>query len=272
MALAKQEGNECLKLRSRGTLREQDSASRSSPHTFNIRPLHMASILAKLVAVFTSNQDTREQRLAKILSVADKIAKQNPDALCDFVRLLGRKLQSDYMCRAVSRLDKGKVPDLEPELVWFDEFAPLNSAGQSVYELKKNTETTRTLNLASDIVLPWPWHVGRVISCISCIGPGRPAGAWQQDKVNHQVEYWIPFGIGWVHGGNHSIMTGIVQGQGAITTDNVYDLSAVFSHVRFNGKEFVRISDNTVIQKVSEFEFAAIFEVGRLMHEHGISA
>ncbi len=126
--------------------------------------------------------------------------------------------------------------------------------------------------LASDLILPWPWNLSRVASNVSGIGPGRRCGAWKQYPKNHSVEYWRPFGIGWVHGGNHSIMAGIIQGEGRIETDNVYDLSTLFPHVRFNGETFVRVSDDTVIQEALYFEFAAIFEVGRLMHERGISA
>jgi len=232
----------------------------------------MHPVVSKLISLLKAQDSSRKQRLEKILSVARDIASQNPEALPDFVRLLGRKLQSDYMCRAVSWLDEHRVPDLEPKVVWFDEFALLNDQGHSLYDLKRKTNTTRALSLASDIVLPWPWHLDRVASCISCIGQGRRAGEWKQDPVNHRVEYWLPFGIGWVHGGNHSIMTGIVQGQGTIETDNVYDISPLFPHVRFDGDAFLRASDGAVIQKSTEFEFAAIFEVGRLMHERGISA
>lgn len=242
------------------------------PVMAGVRRYAMRNVFEMLSTMFAKKDNTMEQRLEKILSIAGDIAKQNPDALRDFVRLLGRKLQSDYMCRAVSWLDEHEVPTLEPKLVWFDEFSPLNSDGHRVYDLKKKTGATRTLNLASDIILPWPWNLSRVASNISSIGSGRPRGRWKQDAVNHKVEYWLPFGIGWVHGGNHSIMTGIVQGEGRLTTDCVYDLSPLFPHVCFDGKAFIRLNDGSVLQEATEFEFAAIFEVGRIMHEHRISA
>lgn len=232
----------------------------------------MRNVLEMLSTKFFKKDTTMEQRLGKILSIADDIAKHNPDALRDFVRLLGRKLQSDYMCRAVSWLDEHRVPNLEPKVVWFDEFAQLNADGSHLYDLKKKKNEIRTLNLASDIVLPWPWNIDRVAANLSSIGPGRRCGSWEQDTLNHKVEYWLPFGIGWVHGGNHSIMTGIVQGDGYLTTDHVYDLSTLFPHVRFDGRAFIRVHDEAILQEATEFEFAAIFEVGRFMHECGISA
>jgi hypothetical protein len=65
-------------------------------------------------------------------------------------------------------------------------------------------------------------------------------------------------------------MAGIVQGQGSIETNCAYDLSSLFKHVWCDGVAFLRSSDNQIIQQVNELEFAAIFEVGRVMHERGI--
>ena len=219
----------------------------------------------------SKDEHCNKQRLKKILSIAADIAKENPCALRDFVVLLGRKLQSDYMCRAVSLLNEHSIDGLRPEHVWFNEFIPLNSLGQNLYQLKKNANTTRTLNLASDMVLPCTWNIKSVVSCISGIGSEKRCGQWEQDDINHRIEYWLPFGIAWVHGGNHSIMAGIIQGEGVITTEDVYDLSLLFPHVKFDGNAFIRESDNTVINKSTEFEFSAIYEVGRLMHKLGVS-
>ena len=210
--------------------------------------------------------------MEKVLTIANDILKRNPSAVKDLIQLLGRKLQSDYMCRAITSLDKHRIPDLVPKQVWFDEFTKLNATGECVDDLKIKVKSLRKLNLVSDLILPWPWKIESVVSTISDIGSDRIAGEWTQHSPNHRVEYWLPFGIGWVHGGNHSIMNGIVRGEGHINTDLVYDLSPVFSQVSFNGDAFVRTSDNSIIQVAKEFEFAAIFEIGRLMHHHSLSA
>lgn len=227
-------------------------------------------MLAKLISCLSGSKRSKRKRFEKILQIASNIARENPEALKDYVRLLGRKLQSDYMCRAVSWLDEERVPNLKPKIVWFDEFAPVSQDGSSLYDLKVKSNASHTINLAADIILPWPWNLERVAGCISCIGTEKAAGPWKQDLSNHKVEYWLPFGIAWVHGGNHSIMAGIVQGQGSIETNCVYDLSSLFKHVWCDGAAFLRSSDNQVIQQVTELEFAAIFEVGRVMHERGI--
>lgn len=214
----------------------------------------------------------RKQRLKKILSVAHEVARINPEALIDYVRLIGKKIQADYMSRSVLWLDEHEIKNLYPEKAWFDLLLPLNLEGQRAFDLKRKITENKTLNLSSSIVLPWPWKVQRVIENLSTIGERRLNGAWRFDPVDHKVEYWLPFGIAWVKKGNHSIMTGITQGQGQIETDQVFDLSALFPLIRFDGNTFIRNFDNTVIREVDEFEIAAIFEVGRIMHEYGVSA
>ena len=96
-------------------------------------------------------------------------------------------------------------------------------------------------------------------------------GSWRQDW-NHDIEYWLPLGIGWVKGGNHSITSGIIQGEGTIIIEEVYDISAVYQHVICDGDTFRRQHDGSKIASVKNVEFAGIFEIGRLMLQNGVSA
>ncbi len=218
-----------------------------------------------------SLRDDRQQMLGEILGAAHHIARTNPPALRDLVRLLGRKLQSDYLTRAWIRMGDDRVPDLAPEIAWFSSTADLGSGGTCLDTLKRRLSETRQLNLACDLVMPSPWAKNRMATCLSTIGPGKPLDAWRQDH-NHQIEYWLPWGIGWVSGGNHSLASGIVQADGFVEPTDIYDVSAVFKHVEFDGHNFIRTTDRKALQYAEEFEFAAIFEVGRLMRDYGVSA
>ncbi|ENZ0047743.1 DUF6710 family protein [Escherichia coli] len=42
---------------------------------------------------------------------------------------------------------------------------------------------------------------------------GKP---WKQDKNNHYVDLWLPWRIGFMRRGNHSITAGILAGEGAL--------------------------------------------------------
>jgi|EndMetStandDraft_2_1072991.scaffolds.fasta_scaffold10680_6 hypothetical protein len=210
-------------------------------------------------------------RLQKILFIAEQICDENPEALRSYIYLLGRKLQSDFMLRAVSLLDENSMPDLVPKEVWFNEHGPLTETGEGMYRLIQEVEASQTMHLQRDLVLPWPWNISRVISALTNIGEVRASNAWKQDTSNHRVTVWLPLGIGWIYGGNHSTMAGIVQGAGQLEASTVYDMSALFKLVRFDGTNFIRTHDGAVISTPVDFEFACIFEVGRLMHKRGIN-
>ena len=120
--------------------------------------------------------------------VANRIADQNPDALTDFIRLLGRKLQSDYLSRILFAYDHQSVPGVEPRQLWFDEFSPITKNGKCLHDIKLKLDSLRNVNLVSDIILPWPWQPDRAADCLSYIGTGKSAGKWEQDKLNHKVE------------------------------------------------------------------------------------
>jgi hypothetical protein len=229
------------------------------------------SLLERTTIAWQKQQLAQIQRarLDNVLTIAEEIAKKNPEALKDFVRLLGRPIQSHYMCRAVTQYDS-KPTFLFAEYVWFPKSSLLNKSGHSLETLKQKIELTRTLRLASDLVLPWPWKQERFVTNFTDLGANREE--WKQDFRNHLVEYWLPFGIGWVYSGNHSIMLGIVQGQGNITTDSVYDMSALFPLVRFDGTAFIGTDNGEVLSEGENFEFACIFEVGRIMQKYGVSA
>ena len=214
--------------------------------------------------------DEKRQRLDKVLKIAAEIATKNPAALKDFMKLLGRKYQSECLCKAVSALNEHKVSNLEPSLAWFDTRMELNADNHNLHDVIKKVDVDVELNLATDLVMPWPWNMDRVVNNLSYIGGGESRTPWRQDN-NHRTQLWLPFGIAWVYGGNHSMMSGIVQGQGVIKPEEVYDASPLFKYVKFDGINFIRLDTGNVIGKPADFEFACIFEVGRFMHEKGIS-
>lgn len=214
----------------------------------------------------------RQAELEQILSVARKIAGIRPDALVEYVRLLGRKFQSINMCRCLTRTVEPKVETLKPEDIWFDQFSVVTPTGQTLYDIKRKLTAPRNIDLCRDLVLPTPWHLSRVATNLATIGESRARGSWKQVPADHNVECWLPFGVVWVHEGNHSIMTGIVQGTGTIQTEEVYDVSEIFNYVQCDGIAFIRICDGAALAPVGDLEFAAIFEVGRLMHRLGVSA
>lgn len=135
--------------------------------------------------------------------------------------------------------EDNSVPNLSWSSVGFEERSYI-SKNQSKYlkihDLKKEVKCKKKINLSTDLILLWPWHKDRLIIALIDIGEGRKKKKWKQDFNNHFVEVWLPMGIAWV-----------------------------------NGENFIRTEDNKVIAKVTNVEFAAIFEIGRLLTEKGLS-
>jgi hypothetical protein len=213
-----------------------------------------------------------QQHFDAIMDLALKVEQINPEGLVSLVRLLGRRMQAQCMSDAALTFQTDDLPNIEPATVLFSEAMLLTPTAQCVGDLLQRRNKHRTVQLAQDIILPWPWNCWRLANALAKIGPGRAWGPWQYDPTNHYVQVWEPMGICWVGGGNHSITAGILQGTGSIPAEEVFDMSAVYPHLSCDGEHFTRRCDNKVVAKVSSIECAAIFEIGRRMLDHGLSA
>ncbi|QUW22559.1 hypothetical protein JSQ81_02935 [Sporosarcina sp. Marseille-Q4063] len=191
--------------------------------------------------------------------------------LIDVVRLVGRQLQSQYLTNLLYQRDEAQIPKLLPEEVLFNPLSMITKEGTIFQDVIRELKTEYVISLNRDLVLPWSWKKSRLTTCIAQIGQGRKLGQWRQDYNNHHVELWLPMGIAWVYGGNHSISAGIIQGKGEIIPKSVYDISGVYDYVYCDGVNYYRKEDGSIISPVMYAEFAAIFEIGRIMAENSIS-
>ena len=191
--------------------------------------------------------------------------------LIDVVKLIGKQLQSLYLSNLLYEIDESDLPSLYPNEVLFDPITRISSDGTTFTEVLSELKTNRVISLDRDLILPWSWKKSRLATCIALIGEGRRMGQWRQDHNNHYVDLWLPMGVAFVYGGNHSISAGIIQGRGEIITRSVYDISDVYDYVYCDGFHYYRSEDGSIISKVKNAEFAAIFEIGRMMREMSIS-
>lgn len=201
---------------------------------------------------------SEKNRFDHLLSVASKLPV---NALPDLIRAIVRPVQSDLLL-AVAEEGTDARPDMTPQEFFFDGLIKVQS-----YDMMKEGELKGAdypLSLASDMVLPWPWSLSRYIDNISHIGThkGKP---WKQDKTNHYVDLWLPWHIGFVRGGNHSITAGILSGEGMVIPEHVYDMSYLFEPVRTDGKHW--FVDGQKAAAVKSGRSAAVFEIGRLLAE-----
>jgi hypothetical protein len=230
-------------------------------------------ILISRVVHFLIDKSKYEASLIRNSNLTKLNNEKHP--IFDVIRLLGRKLQTEYMCYLLFQsgddADSDAWPDIEPRNILFDEFKPITKDGKNFFNIKKELKAEKEISLNKDLILPWPWRKSRLISSLSRIGEGRFSGSWKQDDRNHNVELWLPLGIAWVRGGNHSITTGIAQGSGKIRPWYIYDISEAYDYVYCDGNNYIRKYDESIISPVKNVEFAVIFEIGRILRDKAIS-
>jgi hypothetical protein len=195
--------------------------------------------------------------------------KEHP--LFDVVRLLGRDIQTKYITELLFVDNETTLDRITPKELFFNLSEIISNDGKTFRMVIKEIKAEMNINLAKDLVLPWPWKRERLINCIVNIGEGRLKGGWKQDKLNHFVDIWLPMGIAWVTNGNHSTTVGIIQGSGNIKTDRIYDISDIYNYIKCDGRNFIRLDNGKVIYPVKNIEFASIFEIGRMMKENKIT-
>lgn len=121
------------------------------------------------------------------------------------------------------------------------------------------------LDLASDIVIPNPWHPNRIVKNLGSIGESLCRGTFKQTN-NHSVDYCWLLCVGVVTGGNHSIAQAIIRGQGKLQSECLVDLSLAINSARFTGSKWFDISNGEEIYLQSVgIELGWSWEIGRLL-------
>ncbi|MFL1672539.1 DUF6710 family protein [Paenibacillus dendritiformis] len=231
----------------------------------------------------------QQEKFSRMMQIADNIIyaaethnkkKENNSEfrhpVYDYIKLLGMGLQTKYLMNLLYTDDHGKVkryPDITSSLLFIKGSEILTSDYKTMfdlYDLNYRKEKVE-IDLRRDLVLPWPWALSRLINSISFIGEERHWGDWEEDTLNHNLELWLPVRLCFVNSGNHSIASGIIQGEGKLNSRTVFDMSVLYDHVYTDGINYYRSFDHSVISNVELVEFAVIFEVGRKKCELGIS-
>lgn len=206
------------------------------------------------------------EKFNNLMKMAKEISSSNPDGLLDFARALARSIQSEYILRVAE--SSSHIP---PKIQFKENFFFRAPGYLWLQEYKVIPNPRVLINLSRDPIFPYPWNRGKYSSAISEIGDGKLKGGWRYIPSNHRVSVLLPWGVAIVEGGNHSIMAGILSGEGELVASDVFDLAPLFKDYRCDGKHFVSSRLGVKKAPVGDHRIGALFEVGRLMAENGIS-
>lgn len=213
----------------------------------------------------------RKARFQQVMELASDITEIEPNGLGALVRLISAPLQAMTTTSAAhATLHAARQADRFGDL-FFSEMQPITIDCKTAYEIAPRCKNhTYRLRLGVDPVLATPWHRDRLASALATIGFGKRQGAWRQD-TNHRVSVLLPFGLGIVSGGNHSMTAGIANGEGHVNSTEVHNLTPLYPHVQYDGIDFLRSHDGTFLSRPTAEEPGLLFEIGRLMLKHSVA-
>jgi hypothetical protein len=186
----------------------------------------------------------RETPFRNVMDMAHDLADLNPAALHDLVKLLLRPMQSSAIVGVVENTAHQSPASIDGANFFFDDRRVRSIDEGCRLELPNDQFRVR---LATDVVLPWPWNRQRIANALAGIGTGKVHGEWTQDFSNHLLTLWLPWGIAFVGGGNHSLTAGIVAGEGELVPERVYDMSALLHMIRCDGHHFRDVETGRVV-------------------------
>lgn len=220
------------------------------------------------INLFGANREVKLkiEQFNKTMEVANKIALENPHALRDLVRALIRPLQYEHILAVAERGDHEAPVAIDGSSFFFSD---MNIFSGSKHLLRNAPKYE--INLSCDPILPTPWRRDGFVNALANIGIGKKCGSWEQEP-NHVVSLWLPWGIGFVGGGNHSISSGILSGENIpFVANEVLDFSPVLDLVECDGAAYRNKQTGEVIAEVTDHRRAAVFEIGRLMVQHQVT-
>ncbi|MDG9757844.1 hypothetical protein N5E31_03585 [Pseudomonas chengduensis] len=212
----------------------------------------------------------RRERFENVMARARAVAEVDPLGLSTLVRLISAPLQARATTSLVFQPVHGARSTYDLSDFFGTLLARVTAEGGTADQVSVHlTEARYSLRLGRDPILAVPWSESSLTNAIANIGHSRCMGEWRAD-FNHKVELLLPFGLTLVHGGNHSLAAGITNAEGAVVAETVTDLAPLYGHVRYDGVSMIRMHDGFNLWTPVDEELGILFEIGRLMLEHGV--
>lgn len=210
----------------------------------------------------------RRERFENVMAMAKDVAAADPLGLSTMVRLIAAPLHARAMASAAYQpLHKARSAFDLSDFIGLTSVTPDGLSAESL--IRRSIPGRYRLRLGRDPILSVPWKRPCLANAVANIGHARRLGQWRA-RSNHKVELLLPFGLGLVHGGNHSLAAGIANAEGTVIAQDVTDLSPLYEHLRYDGMSMVRTHDGCRLWEPIEEEFGILFEIGRLMVEQGV--
>ena len=197
----------------------------------------------------------------QLIAFSEKL--ENDLARRDYLQLLGMTLQNELLLRPI--LGPYANDECSPDNPSYFMGDPANNIIdiRTEYRYRKYDGLWKA-SLSNNIVLPWPWHSNRYSQALNTIGKGKIKGPWRKNPNydNHHTKLYLPWGLIFIGGGNHSITAGVLAREGEVGIDTVYDCSGLYELLYTDGQSFY-LNNGKVMPNKCSLWFAVIFEVAK---------
>lgn len=132
-------------------------------------------------------------------------------------------------------------------------------------------------NIADRPIIVRPWNASRILNNLRYINHENILNS-DKDRKNIKNYYFFPMDLILCHGGNHSQLSALLQGEGTSAIETIYDIRPLYNKIRFNGNEFISKTDDRCFlsmkkndQKITlqeKYLLGLFFETGRLLEKH----
>lgn len=224
--------------------------------------------------IINFSNDIKTEKFKSIMEIAIELNDKNNykeggiNPLYWLIKTIGSEIQYSYFNKLLkNRNPEIKLPEITFDLLFFNTLIKVSDDNKDFSDICLKKDRKQIVDFSKDLVLSSPWNKERFRDSLFKIGENRPRGMWQEDKMNHNSSYYYPLNLTIAYNGLHSISTGIIQSYGKMECTQYYDLSLIYKYVWTDGKNYYRKNNNSVIEKVWNIEFAAIFEIGRLIKD-----
>ena len=211
----------------------------------------------------------------------------NHNKIYDFIRMLADKINYEYVQKTITGEPNYHGLDFK------DLFIPVNHELNLAYDLSNqifndihfyHTAENFEIELGKDPVLSFPWVYDRLIDAVKNFATDE--NPWIEKTNNHEVTVMLPVGITWIQNGIHSAFSGCMSRQGKIGVTSqaiqsgrhtIINLAPLYEYIKFDGENYIFTGYgeeeqlHEVIGKAPNFELGCIFEIGRLLHEKGVT-
>lgn len=224
-------------------------------------------------------QEKQKSEFRSILYLANSIlnGKDQPTPrIYDLIYSLGKEKQF----KRINDVIKRKIhdnSDQHEERLFFKEFSHktynfIQNYNEWSMDKPSNylkIEAEKTLDPPKNLIFTCPWNSERLTSAFLNIGE-NVENPWKHDRYNHTMTLIEPLNIGMMSSGNHSAAINIICNEAPIKVTHVLDLAPVYNEIYTDGFFFYLKTDDSVISEVTSVEFAAIFEIGRLINNSNL--